>query len=317
MKLFSEDLGSVETDEELASLQKQFPAYDPGYICQSTAKQRRKTKAWMESLWVKYEHFADSNFVEEFKRHFVERSWELSLGATLLNRRLVLNKHNDEGPDFEVLNPIVGSRIAWIEAVVATKGDGPDRVPDRVHEVVRPVPVDEMQLRLSASLDAKFKKYQSYIEDGIVDENDPYVIAIDRSSLDSVDPMMPMILKVLFGIGDLTLNFSLGGDSKDKNNSWSAKHFVRKNNGKDISMLFFENENHTGISAVIYSMRGILNCPRIPEEMGEDLVIVHNHKAKNPLSENFPPFGSEYKVVGEYIKNTRERKRWQHQDFFE
>ena len=100
MKLFSEDIGSVKTDEELAMLQKQFPHYDLGYICQSAAIQRRKTKAWMENLWTQYEAYADSHFLEEFKRHFIERAWELYLGATILSRNFGLNTHKDKGPDF-------------------------------------------------------------------------------------------------------------------------------------------------------------------------------------------------------------------------
>ena len=213
------------------------------------------------------------------------------------------------------------SRITWIEAVAATKGTGADKVPNLVYRVARPVPVDEMQLRLSEALDAKFKKYCSALKEGIVKENEPYIIAIDRSGLEYIDPMMPMILKVLFGIGDPVRRFPVPEhgrrQSPEPEHSWSAKHTVEKLNGKEISMPFFEDKIHAGISAVIYSTRGILNSPRTTEEMGEDLVIVHNHHARNPLSEGFPPFGSEYRVVGEYVNNTRERKEWTQPDIFE
>jgi len=62
-----------------------------------------------------------------------------------------------------------------------------------------------------------------------------------------------------------------------------------------VPMFFFENHEHAGISAVIYSKDTILNSPRLSQEMGENFFIVHNPHAINPLPDNFFPFGAEYK----------------------
>jgi len=147
MKLFSENLGEVKTDEELASLQQQFPHYDPGYITQSAGLPRRREKEWMEKLWEQYEQYADPNFLEDFKRQFAQRSWELYLGAILLNRGFKLGRHNSAGPDFDVQNN-KGSRLTWVEAIATDKGKGSDKVPEMVRGIVTDVPEEAMLLRI-------------------------------------------------------------------------------------------------------------------------------------------------------------------------
>lgn len=309
MKLFSENLGSVSTDEELASLQQQFPNYDPGYITQAAGLPRRREKEWMEKLWEKYESYADSHFLKDFKRQFTQRSWELYLGATLLSRGFKLGQHNDTGPDFDVQNN-KEERLTWIEAVTTEKGSGNDRVPDLVYGVAMDLPEEKMLLRIANALDKKFKKYQTELIKKFIKDNEPYVIALSRSSLDHVDPGLPLILKALFGIGHLTLRVMVGGVRQEKpESSWTGRPKVGKQSGKDVPMLFFEYANHAGISAVIYCRDSILDSPRLLQDMGENFVIVHNPLAKNPLPKGFFPFGDEYRVEGEYIKKIRERKK--------
>ena len=310
MKLFSENFGEVKTDEELASLQQQFPQYDPGYITQSAGLPRRREKEWMEKLWEQYEQYADQHFLEDFKRQFAQRSWELYLGTTLLNRGFKLGKHNSAGPDFDIQNE-KGVRLAWVEAIATDKGKGNDRVPDMVYGVGSNVPEEEMLLRVTNALDKKFKKYQTEIKNKIVKENEPYVIAINRSNLDHLDPLLPLILKAVFGIGHLTLRIMVGGVRQENTESyWGRQPNIAKKSGKEVPTLFFEDEKHAGISAVIYCADNILNSPRVPEEMGENFVIVHNPLAKNPLPDGFFPFGDEHRAEASFIKKIREKKDW-------
>lgn len=316
MKLFSEDLGTVNTDEELASLQMQFPGYDPGYVTQSAGLPRRKVKEWMEELWEQYESYADSQFLEDFKRQFAQRSWELYLGATLLNRGFKLGQHSNAGPDFDVQND-EGERLTWIEAIATHKGKGSDKVPEMVNRGVMDLPEEEMLLRISNALDKKFKKYGEELGKGVVKESEPYVIAVNRSPLDHVDATLPLILKALFGIGHQALRIMVGGKRQEKPESfWSGRSKVGKRSGKDVPMLFFVDPAHSGVSAVIYSVDSILNSPRRPQEMGESFVIAHNPLAKNPLPDGFFPFGDEYKTKGEYMNKIREGKEWRKPGLF-
>ena len=315
MKLFSENLRLVETNRELVVLQKQFPNYDPGYICQATAALRQKEKEWIEKLWEQYEPYADSHFTEDFKRQFAQRSWELYFGATLLNHGFKLGSNRGTGPDFDVRNEN-DERLSWVEAISIEQGNGNDRVPDMIWGVVQNVPEEEMMLRITNALDKKFKKYQAELKKDII-KNEPYVLAINRSNIGFLDPVIPLILKVLFGIGHLTLKLSVNGVKQENPESfWSGRPSVAKKSGENIPMLFFVDQAHAGISAIIYSVNSILNSPHTANEMGENFVIVHNPLARNPLPDGFFPFGDEYKVQGDQINKIRQAKVWNRNNLF-
>jgi len=316
-KLFSEQFRPIHSDEDLVKLCQEFSKYDPGYLCQSTYGLHQKVKEWMERLWEQYEPYADSHFLENFKRQFTQRSWELYLGSTLLNRNFSLGLHKNKGPDFDLHNKD-GQRISWIEATAVTKGVGVDRVPNIVYGTVGIVPTEEITLRLASGLAAKYKDYCSYCEDGIISDLEPYVIAIDRSEIEHVDTMLPNILKVLFGIGDLALHMRIRGKPvENPENSWTYKPAVEKQNGEPIPMLFFEDMKHAGVSAIIYNKDSIINSPRDPKQMGENFVIVHNPLAKNTLPHGFFPFGQEYIAEKSFIKKIRDSKNYSRPDPFE
>lgn len=307
MKLFSDNLPPVKNDEGIALLKNQFPQYDLGYICQATAVSRSDVKNWIEDLWQQYEPYADKQFPEDFKRRFMQRSWELYLGTTLLNRGFKLGAHKDFGPDFDA-HLQNGERLAWIEAVATEKGDGPDKVPEIVHGVVMAVPEKEMLLRIANALDKKFKQYQARLENKIVQNSDPYVIAINRSDLEHPESNIPLIIKVLFPIGHLALRIMVDGKRAEKPESfWTTKLKIDKHSGKEVPTLFFEEKEHEGISAVIYCIDSILNSPQNSKEMGENFVTVHNPLAKNPLPNGIFPFGDEYKAKGGFINKIRHR----------
>lgn len=72
-------------------------------------------------------------------------------------------------------------------------------------------------------------------------------------------------------------------------------------------MSFFEDASHVGISAVIYCTDSILKSLQLPQEMGENFIIVHNPLARSSLPAGVFPFGDEYIVEEGYIKNIRKR----------
>ncbi len=316
--LFSENWPIINTDEELLELCEKFQKYDPSYICQATASSRQKTKSWMESLWKQYEPYADRNFLEEFKLHFAQRGWELYFGVALLNHGFFLPPNKNEGPDFDLQN-MNEQRLCWIEAIAIEKGDGVDKVPEIVpNGLVVDVPTEKMTLRLSSGLNEKFQKYLSYLEKNIVSDNEPYVIAIDRSELEHGDALLPNILKALFGIGNPALRMRIGGMPMENPESfWTHQPTIQKNNGQSISMHFFNDLAHAGISAVIYNINSVINSPRDSKEMGENFFIVHNPLAKNPLPKGFFSFGTEYIVEDEHVKEIRKPGKFNKPDPFE
>jgi len=308
MKLFSENFPNVKSDAGLQDLMRTHPSYDAGYLCQATYSLRKKTKVWMERLWNQYHTHADSHFLEEFKRQFTQRAWELYLGVTLLNNGFKLGKQKDDGPDFEILNQ-EGKPSVWIEAIAVKKGTGNDRVPDLSYGTVSSIPTDEMVLRIAAGLDTKYKKYCSDLKNGFIKQNEPYIIALDRSELEHVDALLPNILKALFGIGTLALRVRVEGKRvKRPKSSWTSQFEIIKHSGSSVPMLFFENPEHAGISAVIYTRDHVINSPRGPKQMGQNFTIVHNPYAKNPLPDSFFPFGDIHRAEEGFVRKVRRRK---------
>jgi hypothetical protein len=55
----------------------------------------------------------------------------------------------------------------------------------------------------------------------------------------------------------------------------------------------------------MYCLFDIFNGPYRPNELGENICVVHNPFAKNPLPPGFFPFGDEWRVEGENPKNIR------------
>jgi type I restriction enzyme S subunit len=303
-KLFNENLGTASNRRRLDQLKKKFSHYDSTYVAVATISTRHDFRDWLESLWIQYKPYADTNFEDELKKHFAQRAWELHLGTTLLNRGYALAEHKNTGPDFAI--PYEDKNIQ-IEAIAVEKGNGQDKVPEmefieKMGEM--DVPEKEMLLRLTSGLEEKYRKYLSYLKNSHIKNEDPFVIAIDRSDLGHVDPQIPLVLKCLFAIGHQVLFIKKDNASSPKitGSTWSGRDKLNKASGSEIPLLFFRDSTYEGLSAVIYCTDNILNSPKDPKRMGDNFVIVHNPFAKNPLPDNYLKFGDIWKQEGNQVK---------------
>jgi len=302
-RLFNEDLGTASNSIQLAKLKRKFSSFHPSYVATSTMTTRPEFKIWLEAIWKQYEPYADSNFPNEFKKQFNQRAWELHLGSTLINRGYVLGSHTDAGPDIKI--SFEGKNV-WVEAIAVEKGDTKDKVPDIEYGKAMDVPEKEMLLRLTAGLSEKHQKYLKYLKGSYISQNDPFVIAIDRSPLEHQDAQIPLILKCLFAIGHQVLFLKREKPQPETEGStWSAREKINKVNGCEIEMLMFRDASFEGISAVIYCPWNILNSTRDPQKMGDNFVIVHNPFAKNPLPDKFFKFGETWKQEGQQLKKLK------------
>lgn len=311
-QLFSENLGKVKDDEELEALCLKYPQYDRAYVLLATGENKQEARKWIEILWHQFERYADRDFINSFRKRFSQRSWELYLGVSFLNKGFLLGSHSDVGPDFDVKQG--NDRIAFVEAVSATRGEGSDQVPSlRYDGSVQDLPETKMILRITNSLNEKYNQYLKHCAAGLISESDPYIIALNRSELDHFDPGLPLALKALYGVGYLTFPINpLEKDSLQKSTPfWSRRELVEKLNKSEVGTTFFEDKSHEGISAVIYSTDSILNVPRTPGEMGENFHIIHNKFAKNPILVGIFPFGGEYgpNEEGDIVK-LRDAAEW-------
>ena len=239
---------------------------------------------YISGLWEKFAPYADPHFVSEFRLNPNQRYWEMYLGCFLLERGFAIRSQK-HGPDFFL--ELSGKRI-WIEAVTASSGKSGS--PDQVPEIVslsqgggaQAVPRDKIILRYRSSLAEKEKKFSEYIGAGVVGSNDIKVIAISCGELkrwpDS--DTLPYILSAVYPMGHEYLSFSQEtGEVVDQ-----GRHFqphIHKNNGAEVETLFFLDEAHNNISAVIYGGSDIGNPPH---QIGDDLLIAYNPLAKSPLT---------------------------------
>lgn len=296
--LFQESLPESKSDKDLDELQRKYPSYDRYYLASASIPSRR---ALFEELYQYFLPYADRHFLSDLKRHFHQRTWEMYLTYVFLVNDFSISSSN-KGPDIKIS---FNGKTIWIECVACESGDGNDSVPPLLYGGnLQDFPEKKMLLRMTNSLDAKFKKYQEYVEKGIVEKNDIYIIALNRSALDHCDPGIPLILKSLFGFEYLNIPIRMlrdsGGDAEGKS-FWSIRKDIVKQNGEPIPMNFFRNEICSGVSAIIYSKTSVLSSLNHPENMKDELILVHNPLAINPLDEQTFQFIDQFKDVGDKI----------------
>ncbi len=295
--IFTVELPLINNNGGLERVKALYPDYDSYYIVSGCIKERREN---FDKLWKIYRSLADSNFLSDVKKHFHQRTWEMYLGVVFIKNNLDVFSP-DKGPDF-IINKDKENEI-FIEAVACEKGTTEDAVPEMFvarspeEMVVQDIPHDEMLLRLTNSLDTKYKKYKDFIEN----KKKPYIIAVNKGGLEHPDPQIPLILKCLLGFG--YEHFKKVNDHLVYA-GWTRRDYIKKKDGEKVSMKFFEEENHNIVSAVIYSTETVLNHPEV---MGSDCIMVYNPRAKFPIDLDIFSFLQQWRA--EYKENGLEIKK--------
>lgn len=284
--LFTDNFPNVTTNEECEKVKQQYKklGYDEYYIVSGCTEDRREKS---NKLYSVYEPYCDRYFLDQVKRHFHARTWEMYLGNIFLKNDLQIAPNDNHCPDIKIISYNVP---VWVEAVVCKKGEGPAAVPDIVYGVCEKVPEDQMLLRLTNSLNVKFLQYKRYLSEAVINQNEPFIIAVNRGLLyfpGAGDSVIPLICKCLFSLGDLMMPFSREESASESNLYISTREYLHKKISSPVSLGFFEDEAHSGISAVIYSAAIVLNHL---DRIGEDCILVYNPKAENPLDRNFFAF---------------------------
>jgi hypothetical protein len=287
--LFTDNFPDVKSDEELEKVKQQYTifGYDEYYIASGCLPERREK---FNKLWSVYEPYSDRHFLNQFKLkpNFHARTWEMYLGNVFLKNGLQIAPNENHCPDIKIISYNVP---VWVEAVVCKKGDKPENAVPEIEyggSKAKKRPEDQMLLRLTNSLCEKFSKYKGYLSKSVINKNEPFIIAVNSGLLGRPDSVPPLICKCLFSLGDLKVPFSIGESASEPDSSYiSTREYLYKKTGSPVSLSFFENEAHSGISAVIYSTITVLNHPK---RIGEDCILVHNPKAENPLDRNLFAF---------------------------
>lgn len=280
MNFFSTD---QSTDPEYHSLSS--PINDDSQRC----------REFVESLWNDYVNFADKNFLSDAKNHFHQRFWEMYLSVAFIRRGYKVIKSPEEAPDVCVQ---LKEQKLWIEAVAPGPGTGLDKIPLPEFGKANWVPTDQIALRYLQVLDAKFQKFQSYLEKGIIGSEDIFVIAINCNKVPHAyfGSTVPYHVQALLPIGPPNVVFNVATDSIVEA-GYSFKDSVKKNSGSIVEKKAFTDFKYSGISAVMNAIHEVGGYTLNSNNLGIDFDILHNPLATNPLSIELLPW-----VKNRYIK---------------
>jgi hypothetical protein len=255
----------------------------------------------VEELYAETSSILDKKFVEQCKYNFHSCYAEMYFASVLQNRcGYELTHPSDTGPDFFI--PKLNS---WLEVVSLTDGKegNPNSIPKAISGQVSRYPEDKVILRMCNAFETKAKKMVQDIEKGIIQPNEPIIVCISGGGLEERIPMYPeggypQIVKALLPVGALTFWFSR--DSRELvSREYEYRESINKvtqNGDLKIGTEAFLNDNHTHVSAVIYSWADAGN-PIERERWGSDFYIIHNPRATNPLPSGFAKCGIEYSVT--------------------
>lgn len=292
--IFDLKFAAVNKQEDLEQLCIDYPKIDPGYINTATSPMLERQKNLIEEMWSIYKAYADPGFTQKIKINgeFLGRCWEMTVASTLLNLGYSLEqKRTARGPDIKITSV---SPTVWVEAVSCTSGNGPDALPDLLDGEVQYLPIDELLLRFANAVVSKSRKHQAYLNSGVIKHDEPFVIAVSKGSILHPDPVPSLVLRYLFGVGNIVLHMPLNpvtGERTVVESSNARQPAILKKEGEKVPVAFFEDPANVSISAILYSDKNILNHPA---RLGDDFVLVRNPNATAPLPANFFAIGAEW-----------------------
>jgi hypothetical protein len=209
---------------------------------------------------------------------------------------------DNSGPDF-----FIKELNAWVECIAATNGslDKADHVPDYRYLVkddpdtyeAQDVPHQRVLLRYTAAFSEKEKKFAKYINNGLVQRNQPCIIAINAAKVNFSDIQIvyPGILPALFPIGDRYVTFNVEtGEATGDGISHSAS--IAKFNLSRVEQTAFCSDIYSHISGILFSIQDAWTAEKA-QPIGCDLVFVPNPFAENPVPERFLGVGSYCQII--------------------
>lgn len=230
-------------------------AKDPryNYLCSDSGQNARM---FTESLWQKYQPFADRNFREQIRREFDARFWEMYLACTLMDKGYEITRKSSKnaGPDIKVAHK---GKVIWVEAVAPTSGNqvSSDKVPELIitnPPTAQQVPDKQMILRYRAAIKEKYDdKYFSYLNKGLIKKEDFYIIAINgcRIPHSGAERELPRILRSVMPFGPQVINIDTRSGQRSPA-SYQYSPSITKVSGSQIQTDIFLDQHYRQISAV-------------------------------------------------------------------
>jgi hypothetical protein len=247
----------------------------------------------MNQMWQSYEQYADPNFQNQLAIDFHARFWELYMGFTFIFLGYQLKKKSkSDGPDICLELPKNRGKV-WIELVAPTAGEGDDRVPDFHSDEYSPTPEPQFLFRFTASILDKNLQLQKYLNAGIGNATDFFVIGINGLRVtQKVEDYPPYIYQSLYG----KINHIVNIDTTKRqiaSESFQVQKLLRKANQSPVSSFSFQNREYPNITGVLYSDISICDIS-LDHIYGSDLAFIHNKTTLNPLKTGWLMVGTEF-----------------------
>ncbi|NVJ27774.1 hypothetical protein HUW62_41845 [Myxococcus sp. AM011] len=271
-------------------------------------------RTYLEAMWSRFRPLASAHWQSEFPRQTHRRFWEMYLCAALLDFGFQLEQLPDDAPDALVRLP--DGRPVWFEAVAADAGepDNPNSVPqlsELALDVVRVgyLPEDQIILRITNAIVSKVNQRARRIKRGRVKAEDVYVVAVSAGAVPLAFVAMrdlPIAARAVFPVGHQyfkvnTSSFEVvdsGWTSRMgviKKPRPAAMSEVQTNASVVVPTTLFADDEHAGISAIVYSDAKVSrHAAERGGKWGDDFVLIHNPFARSPLPRGFFPRGREF-----------------------
>lgn len=268
-------------------------ASDPAYLNLRDLQDAKKEREVVEALWERFAPVADPEFKNRAKKYFHGQFWEMYLYVALLEHGLDVHRAGHKGLDFCVESEV--GRI-WIEATAPTRGSGKDSVPPLESGVARHAPEKEIILRCTSALRDKVDHLRRAVAANIVSPEDTCVIAINSWECDTwYGGEPPYFLKAFLPIGHLAVAIDTG-TCEIVDRKMTHRKEVSKESGSTVPTDTFLSGEYPDVSAVLHSK---VQCASRFVSIGEDFCVLHNPRARVPLTEAIFTFCRQIRVLDE------------------
>ena len=255
----------------------------------------------VEAFWAAYrEYCPDNHFRENARSNFNSMVWQMRLTILLKRYGLELLKVSAQGPDIRVKREEVTSLV---ETVAARPGVGADAVPPPPEKHAYHPPFDKIILRIRNSISVKVAQRLSWVEAGVVQDKEPFIIAITSGEMsDSVYPPdeMSFAERAVFPVDYGAWHGTIGAPLEDVEFRYGNRTAVKRSSGSLVSTTVFTEPEFSKISAIAYSPHHLVNYALLTPE-GRDVQLIHNPLADHPVPKGYFGFGEEVWVEDGHI----------------
>ena len=228
------------------------PQASAEFIALRDEPRNAQMKKLAQDMWQTFSPWADPDFPLQFSHNVHPRFWEMYLGIRLLERRfhLVQKKSTSFGPDFQIL--LDGNKL-WVEATAPEVGQGKDVVPS-IYELdgSKPVPEDKIILRFTNAISEKIKKREEYINKGVIDSDDAFIIAINGRGINMTlfEGPLPTIVRSVYPAGDYSTTIDVN-TLKPVREGYQTRTEIFKLSGSLVQTNAFLDPRYSGISGIL------------------------------------------------------------------